>query len=167
VAGPPLRKAAWAAALAAGLAAAACQLHRPGDSAPAAAATRADNSYCLVCHANYQKEQLAARHAKAGAGCMKCHGSSDAHSSDEDGLTPPDILYPKETINPSCMTCHPESRIAAKRSHKEVLAAGSRQVCTDCHGDHRLKVRTRRWDKRTGRLIADDGVRMMTIPGTK
>lgn len=157
--------AALAAAVTAGLAVAACQLQRSGDAAPAAAAVPADNSYCFVCHANYRKEELAARNAKAGLGCMKCHGSSDRHSGDEDGLTPPDIMYPKETINPSCMTCHPEAKIAAKRSHKEVLAGTGGQVCTDCHGDHRLKVRTRRWDKKTGRLVSDDGVRMMTMPG--
>ncbi len=38
---------------------------------------------------------------------------------------------------------------------------GKMGVCTDCHGEHRLKVRTRRWDKETGKLVSDDGVRMM------
>ena len=27
-------------------------------------------------------------------------------------------------------------------------------VCTDCHGEHRLKVRSVSWDKGTGKLLA-------------
>lgn len=34
--------------------------------------------------------------------------------------------------------------------------------CTDCHGEHRLGYRTRKWDKVTGELIKDDRVRMTT-----
>jgi len=26
-------------------------------------------------------------------------------------------------------------------------------VCTDCHGEHRMKVRTIIWDKKTGKLL--------------
>lgn len=137
-------------------------------TAPAAASTRpgpADNSFCFVCHANYKKEKLTVRHAKAGVGCMKCHGSSDKHSSDEDGLTPPEIMYAKAAVNPACMACHARAKIQDVAAHKPVLAAtaAAPKVCTDCHGrGHRLKVRTRRWDKTTGKLIADDGVRMTT-----
>jgi hypothetical protein len=29
------------------------------------------------------------------------------------------------------------------------------KVCTDCHGSHKLKVRTRMWDKETGKLIME------------
>ena len=135
-------------------------------AAPAAASTRpgpADNSFCFVCHANYKKEKLAVGHARAGVGCMRCHGSSDKHSSDEDGLTPPEIMYAKAAINPSCMACHARAKIQAVAVHKPVLSATAAEAkaCTDCHGRrHRLKVRTRRWDKTTGKLIADDGVRM-------
>jgi hypothetical protein len=154
-----------AVAAAAGVAVVACLRH--GSDGPTPAEAPADNSFCLVCHANYQKEGLAANHAKAGVGCMKCHGSSDAHSSDEDGLTPPEIMYPKDRIQPSCMACHPQGQLARKKEHADVLAGASSRVCTDCHGDHRLKVRTRRWDKKTGKLVADDGVRMMTVPGAK
>ena len=27
-------------------------------------------------------------------------------------------------------------------------------VCTDCHGEHRFKVRSVSWDKNTGKLLA-------------
>jgi hypothetical protein len=122
----------------------------------------ADNSFCHVCHMNYKKESVAVRHAKAGIGCAQCHGESDDHSSDEDGITPPQIMYAKQKINPACMKCHPESKVRRESEHRPVLAklATHEAVCTDCHGKHRLTVRTRRWDKDTGKLIADDGVRM-------
>ncbi len=30
-------------------------------------------------------------------------------------------------------------------------------VCTDCHGEHRLKVRTVVWDKETRKLLSGKG----------
>ena len=134
----------------------------PGGGAHAGRAA-ADNSFCYVCHINYKEEKLARRHARAGVGCEKCHGRSDKHSSDEDGVTAPDVMFPREKINPFCMTCHPAGKLKRKIAHWSVLdgkAKEGKNVCTDCHGKHRLKVRTRRWDKTTGKLIADDGVRM-------
>jgi hypothetical protein len=123
----------------------------------------ADNSYCYVCHANYQEEELTKFHLPLGVGCELCHGMSDEHSADEDGLTPPDIMWPKHWINVTCMECHSYEELAKEQSHEEFLAKPSPdQVCTDCHGkDHRLAVRTRVWDRETGKLTACDGVRMM------
>jgi hypothetical protein len=48
-------------------------------------------------------------------------------------------------------------------AHQAHVAATLRPAiaCTECHGEHSLKVRTRQWDKLTGKLIADDGVRMV------
>jgi hypothetical protein len=48
--------------------------------------------------------------------------------------------------------------------HKPVIegSAKKNKYCTDCHGEHRLTIRTRQWDKNTGKLIEDDKVRMMT-----
>lgn len=111
----------------------------------------ADNSRCYVCHINYEDEALAFVHAQANIGCEQCHGSSDAHCSDEDNITPPDIMYPAEKINSSCKGCHPTAKLG-----------GSKKYCTDCHGEHRLSYRTRKWDKATGELIEDDKVRMLT-----
>ncbi len=64
----------------------------PATGRPAVAPTQgpvADNSRCLVCHANYEDEPLSVAHAKANLGCVRCHGVSSPHSTDEDGLTAP------------------------------------------------------------------------------
>jgi hypothetical protein len=111
----------------------------------------ADNSRCHVCHINYADEALALVHARADISCEQCHGPSDAHCSDEDNITPPDIMYPTAEINPSCKGCHPDGKLG-----------GRKKYCTECHGEHRLEHRTRRWDKATGVLIEDDKVRMLT-----
>ncbi|MGB2820243.1 MAG: multiheme c-type cytochrome [Phycisphaerae bacterium] len=131
----------------------------------------ADNSRCHVCHINYQAERLAVMHARANVGCERCHGSSDAHCGDEDNITPPDVMYPRAGINASCMLCHPKDKINTAKlpNHKPLFAAGGgpKKCCTDCHGSHRLAYRTRKWDKTTGKLLTDDGVRMLTDKPTK
>lgn len=123
----------------------------------------ADNSYCYVCHTNYQDEDLTKFHQPVGVGCELCHGMSDEHSADEDGLTAPEILWPKAWINVTCIECHPYEELEKEPGHGEFLARPlPEQVCTDCHGEqHRLSVRTRVWDRKTGKLTACDGVRMM------
>jgi uncharacterized Fe-S center protein len=132
---------------------------------------QADNSYCYVCHRNLEKESLNQTHSKVGVGCEKCHGLSERHSSDEDGITPPQIMYSRDRVPPFCLSCHPVAKLTPIDAHTGFLGKDQRSegkiqdakktVCTDCHGEHRLKVRTRRWDKGTGRLVSDDGVRMM------
>jgi hypothetical protein len=123
----------------------------------------ADNSRCHVCHINYADEELAVIHARANVGCEQCHGACDAHCSDEDNITPPDIMYPLENINSSCMVCHPKDEIDIEE-HEHILTgtATEKKYCTDCHGEHRLGYRTRKWDRATGELLQDDKVRMMT-----
>ena len=111
----------------------------------------ADNSRCYICHINFGEDQLASIHAKADIGCERCHGASDAHCSDEDNITPPDIMYPAEKINSFCKSCHPNATLGKGKKY-----------CTECHGEHRLSHRTRKWDKSTGKLIEDDKVRMLT-----
>ena len=61
----------------------------------------ADNSYCIVCHLNYETEKLTTGHQIAGVGCAKCHGESEKHSGDEDGLTPPDVMFAQVTSTSS------------------------------------------------------------------
>jgi len=96
---------------------------------------------------------------------------SERHRSDEDNVTPPEIMYPKAKINPTCMMCHPRHEIQEIEDHKPLLAgadtifdedfeaspsgpADAKQYCTDCHGTkHRMKVRIVRWNKATGELI--------------
>jgi hypothetical protein len=111
----------------------------------------ADNSRCHVCHMNYEDEALSIMHARANVGCEQCHGASDAHCSDEDNITPPDIMYPAHKINSFCKSCHPKAKLG-----------GDKKYCVDCHGEHRLTHRTRKWDKATGNLVEDDKVRMLT-----
>jgi hypothetical protein len=145
----------------------------------------ANNSRCFVCHANYDfnEEPLVFGHAKANIGCIQCHGESTRHSADEDGLTPPDRMFPKAHIRFNCLGCHDWVKLVAsdktkldradlpeKPDHQAVLeATAQKKLCTDCHGDHRLGHRTRVWDKRTGALLRRDATPAMlrTSPGSK
>ncbi len=119
----------------------------------------ADNTACYCCHANYEKEPLAQEHAKANVGCVKCHGASHKHRNDENNVTPPDTMFPPEKIDPGCRQCHKTHDVAAtlviKRWQERcgTKAKPKEIVCTDCHGEHRLKSRSVRWDKSTGKLI--------------
>ena len=128
----------------------------------AAEVTRAavENAACFVCHANYRSEFLANRHARANVGCAGCHGQSFAHRNDENNTTPPETMYPADKIDSFCQGCHkshdvPPGKVVAhwaKRNPDKTDPAEI--VCTDCHGDHRIKVRTIIWDKKTGKLLS-------------
>jgi hypothetical protein len=125
------------------------------------------NQFCSACHYGFGDEELARTHELAGIGCERCHGESERHRSDENNITPPEIMYPKAKINPTCMMCHPRHEIRDVASHKTLLAGaktvfdsadeGANQMyCTDCHAkDHRINVRTIRWNKETGELIKE------------
>lgn len=128
-----------------------------------AAVEPADNSYCLVCHINFKDEELTKQHEPAGIGCEQCHGQSPQHSADENGITPPQIMYPKDKINAACTKCHPAENLPRAATHTPVVLEilENQKTCTECHGKHTMSVRTRRWDKTTGKLIQDDGVRMV------
>jgi len=109
----------------------------------------ADNSRCHVCHLNYAAEDIAVDHARAGIGCSGCHGESDAHIADESWAmggngTAPDIMYPRQDINPKCMSCHTRDAIDTPQ-HEGLFSAMDEKVCTDCHGDHRLNRRKCKW----------------------
>ena len=121
------------------------------------------NLFCAACHYGFGDETLALDHERAGIGCERCHGESERHRSDEDNVTPPEIMYPKARINPTCMMCHPRHEIRHVKNH-EILLAGAQTIfddaagpgihCTDCHAeDHRINVRTIRWNKVTGELL--------------
>jgi hypothetical protein len=119
----------------------------------------ADNTACYVCHANYQEEEFVVYHAQANVGCVKCHGESHAHRDDENNTTPPDVIFPPEKIEPNCRECHETHDAPAKDvilRWQERCPGKTRPediLCMDCHGTHRLKARTVRWDKRTRKLI--------------
>ncbi len=124
------------------------------------------NIFCAACHYAFGDEKLAKTHEEAGIGCERCHGESERHRSDEDNVTPPEIMYPKEKIMPTCMMCHPRHEIEPVGPHKQLLA-GAKTIfdsepeegeplitCTFCHAKkHRIKVRTIRWNKATGELL--------------
>ena len=119
------------------------------------------NYRCHVCHYNFASEDLSITHARQNIGCEHCHGPCDAHCDDEDNITPPDIMYPAEKIEPLCLGCHGEdtTKIPAHSDIKD--DDGKKLICTQCHGEHRMNHRTRRWDPYTGELIEDDNVRML------
>ncbi len=120
----------------------------------------ADNSACFVCHTNYQEESVASVHALENIGCVRCHGASLAHRNDENNTTPPDKMYPAEAIDPACVECHdthdaPARKVLARWKERCPQKTDfSQVVCTDCHGEHRLKLRTVRWDKKSGKLLS-------------
>jgi len=123
------------------------------------------NVFCDVCHYAFSEEELAHSHEIVGIGCERCHGESERHRSDEDNITPPEIMYPKAKINPTCMMCHPRGKISQVSYHASLLAGaetvfdksnGQKKYCTDCHGkEHRINVRTIRWNKATGELLEE------------
>jgi len=123
-------------------------------------AKRVDNSRCLDCHVDFSIEELSVVHAAYGVGCEKCHGPSDAHSNDEDNITPPSIMYPRDLVVKACMACHPAEDLADEEDHWDVFAPKSGQpdqVCTECHGEHSIATRDVHWNKRTGELIVRGG----------
>ena len=128
----------------------------------------ADNQACFVCHTNYQDEPMAAVHADNNVGCVKCHGESIPHRNDENNTTPPGTMFPPDKIELNCITCHdthdaPAKKVLAlwkERSAKSLVPG--EVLCTDCHGEHRLSLRSVRWDKATGRLLT--GAKPTTQP---
>lgn len=109
----------------------------------------ADNSRCLVCHLNYELEDIAITHAREGYGCAHCHGQSDAHIADESWAsggngTPPDIMYRPNEVIPACLKCHELSK-SDPECHCEFPRLDEKKSCTDCHGNHRLQSRKCRW----------------------
>ena len=125
----------------------------------------ADNSFCYVCHANYEGEKLVKVHEAEGVGCETCHGMSDKHSQDEDSLVPPDVIFAPAKVASYCGQCHEKRDLLDGDESHEKFFAGQvepEKTCTSCHDmKHTLKVRTRRWDKETRKIEWYDGVRMM------
>lgn len=128
------------------------------------------NGRCYVCHINFEDEKLAATHFRANVGCVICHGESDSHCTDEDNITAPERLYPnKGRIRLLCLRCHDwrsliesdkdKKSLKEPPDHKAVLEGSNKdkKFCLDCHGEHKLAHRTRRWNKRTRELIERDG----------
>jgi hypothetical protein len=118
----------------------------------------ADNEACFCCHTNYREEPMAVSHANAKVGCIQCHGESTAHRNDEDNITPPDTMYAAADIEKNCAKCHdehtaPAAKVIARWQEKCPARTNPKDLlCTDCHGEHRLRFRSVWWDKKTGKL---------------
>ena len=107
-----------------------------------------DNSACLVCHINFETEEIAASHLKKAVTCAHCHGVSSEHMNDEEAAAEPDILFGRAEVDASCKKCHqahknPEAvaKLLAelkgkRRPHGRLILSNA--ICTDCHGLHRL-----------------------------
>jgi hypothetical protein len=113
-------------------------------------ANMADNSRCEVCHLNLVNEELARTHARAGIGCAKCHGASDAHIADESWAsggngTPPDIMFPRGKINPGCLACHAKDKLDPGDHENFLAGKRAEKCCIECHGKHRVPNRKCTW----------------------
>jgi hypothetical protein len=118
------------------------------------------NARCYVCHVNFKQDPFVQWHVNKNIGCVKCHGESREHIADEANLTPPEVMYWPSRVGFGCYWCHPRHDVPARdvlaRWHELGLdqAKPQRVLCTECHGAHRLRVRTIVWDKRTGALLS-------------
>ena len=120
---------------------------------------KVDNFACHVCHGNYDGEELVVSHGKEAIGCIDCHGKSYAHRNDEDNITPPDKMYPLDTVDKMCADCHDEHIASARKVIERWQERCPEKpdpkgiVCTDCHYQHRLERRMVVWNKKTGEVI--------------
>jgi len=135
------------AAVAAVILAAGCPIRlRPPSPSPA------DNSFCYVCHVDFSAEELTVTHVRVSIGCDRCHGPSDDHMANEENIIPPDIMYERDKVNSLCSICHGGS-LPSNHAEVKLVAPESSEICTECHGTHRVKDRRRRWDKTTRELL--------------
>jgi predicted CXXCH cytochrome family protein len=94
----------------------------------------AENYYCYVCHVNFEYDDpLVTIHDDFE--CADCHGPSLAHRSDEDNVTPPDILFRRPQVDARCLECHVRHEAREAPADKTV---SEQPICTDCHGNHRV-----------------------------
>ncbi|MGO9915861.1 MAG: hypothetical protein ACLQIB_14295 [Isosphaeraceae bacterium] len=83
-----------------------------------------------------------------------------AHRNDESNITPPDLMFPVESIDSSCARCHEGHDVEPRAVVNRFLERSPTQtdtkslVCPSCHGEQHLAVRTVRWDRKTGKLVS-------------
>lgn len=89
--------------------------------------------------------------------CQKCHKSHDVQPANVVRRWKENIG--DERTDVSCKVCHEGHDVpAAAVVLKWQKQTGQKEqtdpiTCTDCHGNHRLKLRSVRWDKKTGKLL--------------
>ena len=93
----------------------------------------AENAACYVCHANFQDEELVTQHAAGDTGCVDCHGKSYPHRNDENNTTPPDMMFPREKIEASCLKCHethdaPAAKVIARLHERLPRVSGVQEL---------------------------------------
>ena len=94
------------------------------------------NAACYVCHIPFVQEEISKAHLRAKVPCTRCHGLSAGHANDEDiGATPPDITFESVHVDAMCVECHQRHDISAEMAAKYK----SEPICTDCHGNHKIK----------------------------
>ena len=88
--------------------------------------------------------------------CQSCHEAHD--------IPPKKIIANwakkiRDKADSSCRGCHedddvPPEKVVVLWTQRGLDKTDPNEiVCTDCHGDHRMKVRTVIWDKRSGKLL--------------
>jgi hypothetical protein len=89
--------------------------------------------------------------------CQKCHPGHDVQPAKVVSRWKERIGDDKTEV--LCKECHESHDIAAakvvRKWQKQTGQKKSEEliVCTDCHGQHRLKMRSVRWDKKSGELL--------------
>lgn len=88
--------------------------------------------------------------------CRSCH---NAHDIPPRKIIAHWLKHIAEKTDPSCQGCHedndvPPEKVVTRWIERSLDKSDPNEiVCTDCHGDHRMKVRTVIWDKRNGNLL--------------
>ena len=90
--------------------------------------------------------------------CQSCH---KVHNISSRKIIASFLKKKSEGANTSCLgqDCHESDDIPPEKvvTRWKELALGETDpdkiVCTDCHGEHRMKVRTIIWDKKSGKLL--------------
>ena len=93
---------------------------------------------------------------KIDSSCQNCH---EAHDIPAKKIIARWAKRNPEKTDSSCRGCHedddvPPEKVVARWKQRGLDKTDlNRIVCTDCHGDHRMKVRTVIWDKKSGKLL--------------
>ena len=63
------------------------------------------NSGCLVCHMDFDGEEIVEEHLAQKITCRSCHGPSEPHRQDETLMTKPDLLWGRAEVVAFCSQC--------------------------------------------------------------
>lgn len=107
-----------------------------------------DNASCMVCHIDFETEEISLVHLDAGLTCMACHGDSDDHRSDEFNIVRPDVLWGRAEMEAFCMQCHKKHKYPEKveafhaewdsRRRPNGRLIEPESACMDCRGNHAI-----------------------------